>query len=166
MSKPKNTCLHDEIIKIKLKNNQTDKINFCRECQGIYLNAKNEVSTKTISYFNQKENSEFINPIFLYQKIRINDKNFSLKFENSYCSERKNVINFITKLANKYKVSEESFYLSILFLDYIVSETLNKNLQFDLLAIASFFLAGNFNYFIISTLRTYFLINLINFGCK
>ena len=144
MSKTKNTCFHDDKIDIIVKYSEYDKINYCKECQGIYLKAKNEVLSKSISYFDKKENSEFINPLFLYKKMRSNDKSYSLKYENSYNDYRKDIINFITKLTNKYKVSEESFYLSILFLDFIITQIPNDYKEFDLLAIGSFFLAGMF----------------------
>lgn len=142
MSKAKNTCVHVDKINIKVRNSLYDNINFCKECQGIYIKAKNEALVKTVSYFNERENLEYINPLILYQKMRIDDKNNSLVYENSYNIDRKNIINFITKLTNKYKVSEESYYLSILFLDFIVSQMPQNYSDLDSLAIGTFFLAG------------------------
>jgi len=129
-------------LNLIVKNRPYKKKFFCKECQGINIIEKNQVPAKTISYFNKKENSELINPFFLYQKMRSGDKNLSLPNENCYSYERKDIVNFMTKLTNKFKVSQESFYLAILFLDYIIPQIPNNNSELDLLAIGSFFLAG------------------------
>lgn len=144
MSRTTNTCHHVDKINIIVKNCLYDKINFCKDCQGINIQANNEASVRSVSYLNRRENLELINPLILYDKMRRNDKDYSSNYDNCYSDDRKNIINFITKLCNKYKVSEESFYLSILFLDIIISQIPKKYSDLDSLAIGAFFLAGMF----------------------
>jgi len=142
MSKAKTLCSHENKIKIIVKNKDYDKIVFCKECQGIILIGKNKEIARSVTHFTKKENLDFINPIILYEKMRNVDNNSYIYFDNSFKEDRKDIITFITKLVNKYKTSEETFYLSILFLDIIFSKIIKNNAELDLIAIGSFFLAG------------------------
>ena len=144
MSKSINKCPHGNKMIVIVKNTLYDNIEFCSECNQIYLKNKNEETIKSISFYKEKEKSESINLLLLYQNMREKDCNFMSKYENFNINDRKGMISFITKLVNKYKVSEDSFNLTVLFLDIILSQIPKNYLELDLLAIGSFFLAGNF----------------------
>jgi len=128
------------------------KICFCNQCSGLIIKMnKNIPNTKkkllTVACLPSETMKSYLNPIELFFKMRSTDANIGLIFINNYSKKRKDMISFIAKLRNKYKLSLDSFYLAIALLDNICAKTVKFNVDIELLTIGCFFLAGIFSKF-------------------
>lgn len=127
------------------------KICFCVKCRGLIIKLKknnNLLTSKkklfTVANLASEVIKSYINPIELFFKMQSNDTNKGLIYINNYSKKRKDMISFIAKLRNKYKLSLDSFYLTIALLDHVCAKIVKFSIDIELLTIGCFFLAGKF----------------------
>jgi hypothetical protein len=128
------------------------KICFCNKCSGLIVKMNKKIpNTKnkllTVACLPSETMKSYLNPIELFFNMRRTDANISLIFINNYSKKRKDMISFIAKLRNKYKLSLDSFYLAIALLDNVCAKMVKFNVDIELLTIGCFFLAGIFSKF-------------------
>lgn len=144
-----NNCIYHSSIYLNFIINNDLKIFYCNICHGINLFKKNEISCKTISFFNNKQNTELINSFLLYEQMIFSEKNNKpkkLQNDNDYELMRKNSFELFKGLEAKYKTTEDTFFLAVLYLDIINSQIKCSLNDWELLSVACFFIAGIFFY--------------------
>ena len=119
-----------------------EKICFCNRCKGLIILLDDKTSLITVSSLSPKKMYDLINPVYLFEELKKNSYRGGLCYINSYNKKRKDMISFLGKLTNKYKLSDDSFFLSIELLDIVCSKVIRFEVDLELLAISCFFLAG------------------------
>lgn len=136
-----------ESINLSLQKN-FERLCFCSRCRGLLIELSNKNVLFTLSSLKTETMSDYIDPLTLYFKMRKGDKKVSLSYINSYEKKRKDMITFIAKLKNKYKVSDDTYFLAITLLDNVSSKLIHFDVDIELLTIGCFFLAGKIIFFI------------------
>ena len=133
---------HKEKLILQYSNMEINSF-FCKICKKILSFGYEENYKSVIPYEKIEGNSD--NNIFLiYEKMRkfvYNTYNYKEDFLE-YELERKEAIDFLSKLGMKYKISEDCMYSAILYMDIIANDDKNVINNLDLYAIGCFFLAG------------------------
>lgn len=119
-----------------------EKIVFCIYCRGLLVETSDKGSFYTVSNLKSETMNDHMNPIIMYFQMRKNDIKTNLSFINDYDKKRRNMISFLSKLKNKYKISDDSFFLAITLLDNVSSKLIRFDIDVELLTIGCFFLAG------------------------
>jgi len=117
---------------------------FCAKCRGLIIKLEDKSKLYTVSNLKAKTLLNYNNPIEFYFHMRKSDERGPLTYLNNYQKKRKDMINFIAKLKNKYKVSTDSYFLAIELLDNVSAKLLKFEIDIELITIGCFFLAGNF----------------------
>ena len=149
-----NSCKHKFVLlENKIPSNSSkklfEKFCFCEFCKGLII-LIDDCSLYTVSFFKNKKFifNNLVNPLILLNEMQKSDLKENLTLSNIYFKKRKDMINFIAKLKNKYKLSNDSYFLAINLLDLICSKLEKIEVDLELLTISCFFLAGNFKYFL------------------
>ncbi len=125
------------------------KICYCEKCKGLIIKLKDKRKILTVSKMISNKMNGYINPMKIYFEKRKNDQktNQNLTYNDNYPKRRKDMINFIAKLKNKYKLTLDSYFLTISLLDNVCSKIVKFDFDLELLTIGCFFIAGKFKPF-------------------
>ncbi|EAS06402.2 amine-terminal domain cyclin (macronuclear) [Tetrahymena thermophila SB210] len=113
-------CKHQAIVTYS-------KCQFCKEC-GVRMYKNGQMLALKSQQMNYKLNT---NPLRLYsntykQKKQKNTINF--QEHQDYLKQRERTINYVIDLADRMRLSKQTAFLSIMFLDYLVANDTNSEL--------------------------------------
>ena len=132
---------HDLNFFSKILNNSKNKYKFCLNCNGLYICNSDKKIFKTISYLEEKATPNYFNPYLTLIAAKKTYSNENLNYTNCFLKYRREMINFVQKLKNKYRASTDSFFLTIRLIDIVCSKMDNFDIDIELISIGCFFLA-------------------------
>ena len=128
---------------LKSKNIKDYYFKFCHYCNGLFIYDKEKKIINTVSNLNEEITPNYFNPFFIFQEAKKNYQNENLIYVNTSLKYRKDMLNFVFKLKNKYKVSSDTYFLAIRLIDIVCSKIIKFEIDLELISIACFFLACN-----------------------
>ena len=137
-------CKHD--IEFFTKESQKAKnksyiYKFCQKCISLFIYSEETDIIKTIAILDGKIGQNYFDPYLNFLEAKKNYIKENLSYLNPFLKYRKDMINFVLKLKNKYKASSDSFYLSIRLIDIVCSKIVKFEIDIELISIGCFFLA-------------------------
>lgn len=141
----KKECNHDlEYFKKKSLNDIKHKnfYKFCHTCNGLFIYHEDKDILKTVSYLDKEITINYFDPFLIFQETKKTYKKENLSYLNTFIKFRKDMINFVSKLKNKYKASSDVFFLTIRLIDIVCSKIVKFDIDLELISIACFFLAS------------------------
>ncbi|KAL4453568.1 hypothetical protein ABPG73_021438 [Tetrahymena malaccensis] len=113
-------CKHQTIVTYS-------KCQFCKEC-GVRMYKNGQMLALKSQQMNYKLNT---NPLRLYSNTYKQKKQknpINLQEHQDYLKQRERTINYVIDLADRMRLSKQTAFLSIMFLDYLVANDTNSEL--------------------------------------
>lgn len=145
-------CKHKQLI----KNNKSEKMNFCKKCGCILLiNFKEQEKIKEVQSYSITNTKNIksldISPIDTIDRINISlnyEKTRKRLYNKVFLSQRTDMISSLKSYINENNFSSRSFFLGVFIIDHIFSshpfENFLSNLKIDLFIIGVFLVSVKF----------------------
>lgn len=129
-----------------VKKNQKPSINFCKLCGIMQINSVRFYNFNIQNILKKPEKYKSIcesDQLSLYNEIVENSIQRDIYDLNpTYYKKRIYLIEYIRKMCNNFKFSEETYYQAVEYADMILSEKSSNGLKHDLIAVGCLLLAG------------------------